>query len=275
MATRRKDMSMNQRDCFANEEELNVYLDGELTGRRREDLDRHLLSCRDCTLRYEISLRLKNLVRESCLNEQAPAFLRNRILEGIRREDEPAAGFWSYLIGLFRHRPLLPAGAAAVMVFLLFLAIFSRPAHRNTMPLVTEMVHEHYEYLEEPGKNGIESDDPAQISRWLSANAGSEYAVLSISKLPSLKVACVLDEDDETIGYVGFDYLDKRLSLFLVDEPGNELFGPEKFEVHDVSVYCGNCTGMNYALWQDGNITCILVGDVPEESMMDLAGQII
>jgi mycothiol system anti-sigma-R factor len=266
---------VNQRDCFVSEEELYLYLDRELDPARAAALDDHLVRCGDCAARYGVVSKLKGILKDSRDSVKAPSWLRDRIIREIAAEAASGGGFWEHMRNLLRNRPLLPVGAAGFLIVVFLLLIFSQPGHRRTMPFVTEMVHEHYEYLEEPENLGISSNDPQEVSTWLAGNAHLPVTLPSDSLLPPPGGACVIEHGGKTVGYVFFDLEDKRISLFITSNQGEELFGPTIMQQKDISVYCGNCTGMNYALWQTGDLVCVLVGDIPEHDLFDMAGRFI
>ncbi len=266
---------MNQRDCFINEDELNEYLDRELNESRKLDLDNHLRDCSDCSARFEIADRLKTMIEHSKDQVESPAWLKTRILAEIDSQSRArAGGFWEYLTGVFRSRPFIPVTAASALVIVFAFAIFSKSPQIGTMPFVTAMVKEHYEYLD--GSNdGIRSSDPGEIANWISSNTGFDIALSADQRIPPPNGACVIKKSGETIGYVSFDYLEKKVSLFMLSEKEDELFGQRKMNLGDISIYCGKCTGMNYVLWQSGDIVCVLVGDIPQESLVNLADYMI
>jgi mycothiol system anti-sigma-R factor len=266
---------VNQRDCFVDEEELYLYLDRELDAGRAAILDDHLVKCGDCAARYGVVSKLKSILRDSRGSVKAPTWLRDKILRGIAAEAPAGGGFWEHMRNLLRYRPLLPVGAAGFLVVVFLMVIFSQSGHRGTMPFVTEMVHEHYEYLEEPETLGIMSSDPQEVSSWLAGNSDLRVTLPADSLLPPPGGACVLEHDGKTIGYVFFDFEGKRVSLFIAGNEGGELFGPTIMQHKSISVYCGNCTGMNYALWRSGDLVCVLVGDISEKELFDMAGRFI
>jgi mycothiol system anti-sigma-R factor len=267
---------MKQGECFFDEEELNLYLDGELDESRKSILDNHRLSCRDCASRYGIALKLKDLVKSSCSQYTAPVWLRDRVMAGITRDSrERAGGFWEYMRNLIGTRPMIPVGAAGFLVVVFLIALLTVSGPRGNMPLVTEMVNEHHEYLQEPGNLGIRSNDPSEIAQWISANAGMQFAIPSDPAIAIPGGACVLEEKGETIGCVFFDSQDKKISLFLTRGHGEKLFGPNKMKIEDISIYCGSCTGTNYVLWQASDLVCVLVGDLCEKSLVDIARHFI
>ncbi len=271
-----REMQMNQRECFVDEEELNLYLDGELDESRKSVLDNHRFSCRECAARYGIALKLKDLVKDSCKEDMAPTWLKDKIIMSITRESrERTGGFWEYMRNLIGTRPMIPVAAAGFLIVVFMLALFTVSGPRGNMPLVTEMVHEHCEYLQEPENLGIVSNDPSEIAQWVSANAGLPVALPSDPAMPPPGGAYVLGENGETIGCVFFDLQDRRVSLFMTKGCGERLFGPSKMKVENISIYCGSCTGTNYVLWQAKDLVCVLVGDLSEESLVDMARHFI
>jgi len=263
---------MEQRECFTDEEEINLYLDGELEGDRESRLKSHLLTCRMCSSRYEIVLNLKSALKRSCENTSAPPWLRQKILNAIRREKPVIAGFfWESLKSLFSGRPLVPIGIAAMLIVILASALFYGRPRSGNMPFIRELVHDHYEYMEEAANLGIESGDPVEISEWVFANAGMNVRLPSTSKSLVPGGACVLQENEETIGYVYFNNDDKRISLFMLEDKYDGLFGQKTMKFENISMYCGHCTGMNYVLWESNDVVCVLVGDLPESSLVGLA----
>ena len=166
---------MEQRECFVSEEELNLYLDGELGDRRQSVLKNHLMTCQSCSARYEIVLNLKLAVKRSCENVTAPPWLREKVLNAIRKEEPVKAGFfWESLKSLFSGRPLVPVGIAAMLIVVLVSALFYGRPRTGNMPFIRELVHEHYEYMEVAADLGIASEDPAEISEWVFTNAGMD-----------------------------------------------------------------------------------------------------
>ncbi|MEE9553203.1 MAG: zf-HC2 domain-containing protein [candidate division Zixibacteria bacterium] len=266
---------MNKRDCFINEDELNEYLDSELGGSRKLALEDHLRYCPDCSTRFEISFKLKTLLKSSRDQVHAPPWLKTRILSDIHAQSKVGVGgFWEYLTKAFRGKPLIPIAAASALVMVFILALFSKSDQKGTMPFVTAMVKEHYEYSD-GSANGIKSNDPEEITSWISSNAGIDFALSSDQRIPLPNGACVIQKSGETVGYVSFDYQEKKVSLFMLKEKENELFGQREMNLGDISVFCGKCTGMNYVLWKSDDVVCVLVGDIPEKSLVNLAGYMI
>jgi mycothiol system anti-sigma-R factor len=69
----------HETDCREVLEEVYLYLDLEVTTRRRELLSRHLDECSPCLREYGIEQEVKVLVGRCCGTETAPTELRERL----------------------------------------------------------------------------------------------------------------------------------------------------------------------------------------------------
>jgi mycothiol system anti-sigma-R factor len=67
---------VNCRDCLEN---LDPYLDRELTDSELEEVKRHLTDCPPCDDRYQLKTSLKRLVKICCDQGEAPAHLRSKL----------------------------------------------------------------------------------------------------------------------------------------------------------------------------------------------------
>lgn len=265
---------MDKSDCFSNEKELNLYLDNELPGSRKVSLDQHLATCVDCSCQFSFWSTLKNVVQVSCYQVRAPEGLKNRIHD--RLSDESAAGifgFWDRLKMLLAGRPLAPVAAAALLIVVLTFALYFRSPTVPLMPLISDMVGEHIEYVSgKLDEYGIRSTDAREIERWLASNGGLMVKFPDSESLPALSGACILNEDGNTITSVFFDDGEKRVSLFMTSDVPQKPDGRNIMIVKNVPVHYGRHTGENYAAWNSQGLLWIMVGSLPRESLMRLAG---
>jgi|AmaraimetFIIA100_FD_contig_71_716873_length_3063_multi_6_in_0_out_0_1 mycothiol system anti-sigma-R factor len=67
---------MNCQDCL---DRMWQYIDGELDVESTDELQRHLVQCRECFSEAEFERRLKEMVRHACGAERAPDRLRERL----------------------------------------------------------------------------------------------------------------------------------------------------------------------------------------------------
>jgi mycothiol system anti-sigma-R factor len=71
-------------NCEETLEKLWQYLDKELDGQSTGELQRHLEECRHCFSKAEFEQRLRAMLRRSCLCDQAPPELRERLSKLLR-----------------------------------------------------------------------------------------------------------------------------------------------------------------------------------------------
>jgi mycothiol system anti-sigma-R factor len=68
------------------------YLDDELAEAERRAIDSHLARCADCRYAYDRDGAFRGFLRQAASIESAPASLRSRLVEALRRasDDTPA-----------------------------------------------------------------------------------------------------------------------------------------------------------------------------------------
>jgi anti-sigma factor RsiW len=113
-------------DCKRDRETLTAYVDGELEGAARAELESHLAGCAACSDAVAAQRRLGAMF--AALPEVTPAGdFEARFWARIAREREPA-GFGARLRSLFTARGALALGAAAVVALVLALALPRSPS---------------------------------------------------------------------------------------------------------------------------------------------------
>ena len=68
-------------DCEHVLRQIELYLDGELVGVERVEIERHLGECGGCSGHSEFQQRLKQMLRAKCGCDSAPEALVERIRE--------------------------------------------------------------------------------------------------------------------------------------------------------------------------------------------------
>jgi mycothiol system anti-sigma-R factor len=268
---------MNKIVCFVDEAELNLFLDGELAAARQAALGEHIELCFECSAKYSAARGLKDMMCRACGNAKAPAFLRERIMSQI--ESAPAgraSGFREAVKNILIVRPLLPIGMAVALVAALFSVVLLRPSSSGAMRLVSEMVHEHDEYIEGfITDKGIQSADPQEVRKWMAVNSEMKIDLAQCDKFPSLVGACEIENLGRDVTCLFFDQGEKRVSLFMMRAGAADTPPGRPMKVKDKSLYCGSYTGSNYVLWSEGGVIWIMVSRLPEETLIRLAENLI
>jgi len=72
--------------CQEAVDRLYEYLDSEVDGMTAVQIEKHLDLCRLCCDHFEFEKKMKELVQNSCFQEKAPNFLKNKILDNLRSQ---------------------------------------------------------------------------------------------------------------------------------------------------------------------------------------------
>ena len=70
---------MSETDCEHVLRQIELYLDGELVGVERVEIERHLEGCDPCSGHSEFQGRLKEMLRAKCGCDEVPTALVERI----------------------------------------------------------------------------------------------------------------------------------------------------------------------------------------------------
>jgi mycothiol system anti-sigma-R factor len=73
--------------CEEAVNKLYEYLDRELNHATAEQLEKHLEICKLCCNHMEFEKSMKELVQKSCVQEKAPPFLKNKILDNMSQSE--------------------------------------------------------------------------------------------------------------------------------------------------------------------------------------------
>ncbi len=84
---------MSETECEHVLRQIELYLDGELVGVERVDIERHLGDCSPCSGHSEFQRRLKEMLRAKCGCDDVPAELLERVrtaVAGVHLHHPPA-----------------------------------------------------------------------------------------------------------------------------------------------------------------------------------------
>ena len=76
---------MSPTDCAHVLRQIELYLDGELVGFERVEIERHLVGCDPCGGHADFQRRLKEMLRAKCGCDEVPSELVDRVRELLER----------------------------------------------------------------------------------------------------------------------------------------------------------------------------------------------
>ena len=146
---------------------LQGYFDGELSGRRVAEFERHLRHCAHCATELVDLDLLRDRLQLARLYEPATASLRRKIAAPLHAITSTAAAsqplLWHWL-----------AAAAALLFVVIVLGRVGRglPSDDYQAELAGEIVDAHARSLQPGPVTGIASDDERAVKGWLDGRAG-------------------------------------------------------------------------------------------------------
>jgi anti-sigma factor RsiW len=232
------------------------YLDGELDEAERGHLESHAASCAGCRARLSREAAFQGALRRSAqmrTRAPAPEALRAMLRAGIRRESRRVQ-----MLSWARWGGLAIAAATAGVIYLDL-----RPGHREQ--LLEDAAARYQRRL--PFE--VTTANRADVERWVGDQmstrvplphvAGATIAGARLSNLREHEAAYVVYE----LPRAQQRGLDRRLGLFILDDPGREI--PSIAAWPQVGVR--SVRGFSVASWRSGGLVYELVSDMDEADL--------
>lgn len=207
-----------------------AYLDDELAGEERHELETHILDCEACRRHLEAERADHALVRTRLVAPPAPDLLRVRIARALDAEDVQHARAerrrWSSY--------LLPASASVAAVAALAAFVFVKPAPTTVDPVVAEVFRQnaHPGPLEVQGASNV-------VTPWLQNHFKADVQVPQFSapgiRLVGSRLTAIDGHDAARLDY-DVNTGDARFRLMAMEIPD---IGPDSLS-NGAEVYVGN-----------------------------------
>lgn len=255
--------------CEYAQEQLYVYLDGELTPEEAQAVERHLQGCASCQQAVAAHRRLQAVLRAALEEEDMPTQLWPAIQQRLAREVAPVH---PEARRSKRWRVWLGGGAIAALLLLAWLG-----QHWFVAPLpavVQEMVDSHIRtrlmvapYTQVPAQ-------PEAIQAWFRDRV--EFAV-PVPHLPQehymlqgVRVNYFLNQRVAELAYTTGTHL---LSFFIFADPSMTLTAMHTVYAGQRTFYVQQRKGYTAVLWQEGDMVCGLVSDLQAAVLVSLLQQ--
>lgn len=262
--------------CQECERYVPVFLDQALEVQVSLDMEAHLRDCTSCAARVASEQRLRTLVRQSLHLPAPPETLQRTIILRAIRTDQPSA--WrAYLEAPLRWRDLLLVAAtvACVAVFLPGL-VPDLSADRDLQKLVRETSLAYGIYASQHMPLEVVSADEAAVTQWFSTRMGFPIKLPCITdtatQLLGGRVCRILDRKSAALIYqrhgvpiVLFAFRGEHMSLPVETEGRSPI--PGTVQIRYVS-------GRPVAMWQRDGVVYSMVGDMPRDDFIQVAGTV-
>lgn len=244
------------------------HLSGELPRRTARKLERHLAACPTCSERLEAERALRAALRQA-VNEKAPTALRIRVRAAIEQLDAGRLTVGS----LLRQRwPRLTAAAvsAAALAFLALSWLAAPPR------IMADSVTMHRRFVSGAFMAGPTLRQVPAILAWSEEKLG--YAVprpmlpeQSPDSSNDVLAGGICPLVDQQAAYLTYSYRGHVVSLFMLRHPTHTLRGTRRVVVQGSEYFVGRFKEYNAILWEYQGMTCILVSDLQQETLLDLS----
>ena len=234
---------------------LQGYFDGELSGRRATEFERHLQHCVDCAVeRVDLDL-LSGRLQVAQLYEAAPASLRKKIRADLHSVAPTTA----------MSQPLLWhwLAAAAALLLLAIAGWRVSPSLRTDdyqAELAEEIVDAHVHSLQPGHLTSISSNDEQDVKGWFKGKLTFALPVLDFANDGFALQGGRLDVVDErSVAVLVYARTGHRINVFIW--PTRE---------RDTAPHAGSRQGYQWIDWRKGKIEFCAVSDAPTADLQQL-----
>ncbi len=247
--------------CPEAQQLLDAFVDGYTDVPTTLDLHEHLKQCAQCQDELALEYRLRRLLTEPGLWEQASAPLRQQIvrqLSGCRRVRRPVAGVALVLLclaltlGLLRSvQPTRP-----LLVQLLETATQTHQALGNTIPRVR-------------------STDVGDLHTALAARFPYRFAVPSPGTTVRLLGGAPCTLHGVACRAVLYERSGRRVSYFVFPYPRSTITAVPYSRIRNRTIYALRSGNHHVLFWPEGPVICALVSDLEPHALLPLARSVI
>ncbi len=252
-------------------DELQDWLDGRLDAESCSEVERHVETCAECRREYEAMWWTKKFAAQQFAATEAPAGLRENILQALRADDSPSdaetaqPAFWRK-----RLWPVLAAAAVVMAAAILTFTYFLKP------PKWPEVVTRDFRaYQAQQLALELNTSDVKQMETYF-----AEHGVAFNTRVFDL-------------GMMNYQLVGGRVqrpgraprALFVYRGPANQKLICQMFtgrveelpkgttlrQNKGIQFHTYQKDGLTAVFWQEGAVVCVVVSDIGPEEVVQLA----
>ena len=251
-------------------DELQDWLDGRLDGATCDEVERHLETCAECRREYEaVAWSKREIMRLPAV--EAPAELRENILQALRAESRPAnvivppPSFWKR-----RLRPILAVAAVVVAAAILaFLYGWKQPS----LPGIVTRDFQTYQARQLALQ--LSTRDVQQMEAYFAEHGVAFNTRVFDLGMMKYELAGGRVQDPGRAPRALFVYRgpagQKLICQMFVGQVGQLPPGATLRENKGRQFHTYQTEGVTAVFWQEGAVVCVLVSDIAPEEVVQLA----
>ena len=271
--------------CKEMRTQITFYLDDELQGGDRANLETHLSECETCGEVYESEKQFLETIRGSRPLYNAAPELRARAENVLTEPPSPLAasaglrrrvrgGFWKLRrgnSGVFSARRVMAVATVLALAFAIGIWRFTgfKP-RRPTSDFAMMAVDTHQRHLRNQLPLEIASDQPDEISRWFSGKVPFSVQLPNYQessgqeKLYNLQGARLVGYKNDYAAYVAYEMRTRPISLVVTSDRVAQPSGGEEIVSQGITFHYDSIQGLKVISWSDRGLTYALVSDLEE-----------
>lgn len=251
-------------------QQLNKYLDGELTTDERRAFETFIESDSIAKIEFENEQKFDKLLRNHVVTEEAPYELREAIVDQLQQKSS-----WARFRSILLPKQALVGVFSLFLVGLLSIAVISQ---NRSFPIFTEAVATHVDFLQGSYEQEIITDDIDQALAWF--NGKLDFAISRphlASNRAQLTGARIIQVDGQKAAYFMYNVDGRSVSAFVLNMENTRMDRLSDSVIKDgdhSSVFARNIRGYENILCyhKDVRTGCLFVTDMPKDEFISLMG---
>ena len=221
----------------------------------------HARECAECDRYFQEQRQWSQLLKEKAGTEKAPESLRTEVEAAVAHDHGAAPRIW------FRTRRL--ALFAALVITVVIPAVWLT-WDEPSVSFFSNMCQDHARYLN--GQADVQSAEPEVVEIWLRQQ--TEYAI----QVPSLEDTTLLGGRlchlrEKPAALVFYRKRERPVSLFQFSENGVNLGALNRSVIEGAPIWRGSFHGYNLAAFPQRGLIFVLVSDLRESELLELASE--
>jgi anti-sigma factor RsiW len=251
---------------------LNLYLDNELQGEERAQLELHIRDCESCRTLAAAEQRFLNAVREAQPLFIASPELQSRVrsvLETSSDESGNASQRWS------PKRAKLAALVAATLLLLLLPVLIwrlrnSEPRSPGVSNFALMAADTHLRHMRGQLPLEMTATAPEHVSQWFANKTRFNVKLPNYQESAGhekpyiLEGARLVAYKNDYAAYVAYEMKDRPISLVITADSVAELAGGEEIKAKGLTFHYNAIWGLKVLTWSDRGLIYALVSDLEE-----------